>query len=387
MLSTVLCLLCSLCLSGKEVADGGDLRLDRRDAGAAERGAARHAVGERDVGVNVLAEPLAVLPEQCEWQLFEYGGMLDAVGHELTGDLIRCAEGQPLFRQVVREIGRVQEAALRRAVHIAGAGLHRGDHRREHTQAHFYGVHAVEHGLLVLLHIQGEVGPQGVQGDRGCPGPQGEQGVQGPQGEKGDTGEQGPQGEKGDTGEKGEQGIQGPKGENGEAPVITVAEDTPRSYKLHFQSGEQELTTPNLFAPFTEYHVDLSAANSTLNIPLKDLVLTYQRSSASALRISIAPKDAAAPVLVDIRRTTIYDGSTIETQTMNSTTVSASVALDGTVYTNSQETHNMRIRQQDPATKLWSMCEINSFLSAAGARCSIRIQWSEYDVTYEPPTA
>ena len=214
-----------------------------------------------------------------------------------------------------------------------------------------------------------------MQGDRSCPGPQGEQGVQGPQGEKGDTGE------------KGEQGIQGPKGENGETPVITVAEDTPCSYKLHFQSGEQELTPPNLFAPFTEYHVDLSAANSTLNIPLKDLALTYQRSSASALRISIAPKDAAAPVLVGIRRTTIYDGSTIETQTMNSTTVSASVALDGTVYTNSQETHNMRIRQQDPATKLWSMCEINSFLSAGGARCSIRIQWSEYDVTYEPPTA
>ena len=80
--------------------------------------------------------------------------------------------------------------------------------------------------------VHGIVGPQGVQGDRGCPGPQGEQGVQGPQGEKGDTGE------------KGEQGIQGPKGENGETPVITVAEDTPRSYKLHFQSGEQELTTP-----------------------------------------------------------------------------------------------------------------------------------------------
>ena len=387
MLSTVLYLLCSLCLSGKEVADRGDLRLDRRGAGAAERGAARHAVGERDGGVNVLAEPLAVLPEQRERQLLEHGGVLDAVGHELAGDLIRRAEGQPLLCQIVREIGRVQEAALRRAVHIAGAGLHRGDHRREHTQAHFYGVHAVEHGLFVFLHIQGEVGPQGVQGDRGCPGPQGEQGVQGPQGEKGDTGEQGPQGEKGDTGEKGEQGIQGPKGENGETPVITVAEDTPRSYKLHFQSGEQELTTPNLFAPFTEYHVDLSAANSTLNIPLKDLALTYQRSSASALRISIAPKDAAAPVLVDIRRTTIYDGSTIETQTMNSATVSASVALDGTVYTNSQETHNMRIRQQDPATKLWSMCEINSFLSTAGARCSIRIQWSEYDVTYEPPTA
>lgn len=126
------------------------------------------------------------------------------------------------------------------------------------------------------------------------------------------------------------------------------------------------MTTPILFAPFTEYHVDLSAADSTLNIPLKDLILTYQRASASALRISIAPKNTAAPVLVDLRRTTIYDGSTIETQTLNGSSISASIAIDGTMYTNSQETHNMCIRQQDPVTKLWSMCEINSFLSAGG---------------------
>ena len=216
--------------------------------------------------------------------------------------------------------------------------------------------------------MRGDPGPVGPQGDRGCPGPQGEQGIQGPQGEKGEQGE---------------------KGGVGETSVITVAEDTPRSYKLRFQTSEQELTTPNLFAPFTEYHVDLSAADSTwkLNIPLKDLILTYQRSSTGALRISIAPKDAAAPVLVDLRRTTIYDGSTIETQTLNGSSISVSLAIDGTVYTNSQETHNMRIRQQNPVTKLWSMCEINSFLSAGGARCSIRIQWSEYDVTYAAPTA
>lgn len=143
------------------------------------------------------------------------------------------------------------------------------------------------------------------------------------------------------------------------------------------------MTTPNLFAPFTEYHVDLSAADSTLNIPLKDL---NQRALASALRISIVPKNTAAPVLVDLRRTTIYDGSTIETQTLSGSSISASIAIDGTVYTNSQETHNMRIRQQDPVTKLWSMCEINSFLSAGGARCSIRIQWSEYDVACAAPT-
>ena len=245
------------------------------------------------------------------------------------------------------------------------------------------------------------MGPRGIRGEQGCPGPAGPRGSvgpmgpRGPQGVRGDPGPVGPQGVRGPVGPKGDPGPQGPigprgergeKGDTSETPVITVAEDTPLSYKLHFQTSEQELTTPNLFAPFTEYHVDLSAADSTLNIPLKDLILTYQRASASALRISIAPKNTAAPVLVDLRRTTIYDGSTIETQTLNGSSISASIAIDGTVYTNSQETHNMRIRQQDPVTKLWSMCEINSFLSAGGARCSIRIQWSEYDVAYAAPT-
>ena len=258
---------------------------------------------------------------------------------------------------------------------------------------------AGEQGPIGEQGPQGEIGPQGVQGDRGCPGPQGEQGLQGPQGEKGDPGErgeqgiqgekgdtgaQGPQGEKGDPGERGEQGIQG---EPGEAPVITVAEDTPLSYKLHFQSGAQELTTPNLFAPFTEYHADLSVVNSTLTIPLKDLILTYQSVSTSGLRITAAPKDTAAPVLADIRRTSIYNASTVETYTLNNASVSARTVLDDLVYTNSQETHKMTIRQQDPLTKLWSLCEIHSFLSAAGARVSVRIQWTEYDVSYTAPTA
>ena len=48
-----------------------------------------------------------------------------------------------------------------------------------------------------------------------------------------------------------------------------------------------------------------------------------------------APKDAAAPVLVDLQRTTIYDDSTIETQPLNGSSISASLAIVGTVYSNS----------------------------------------------------
>ena len=131
-------------------------------------------------------------------------------------------------------------------------------------------------------------------------------------------------------------------------------ESTPISYKLNFKTFEQDITTPNLFAHYSEYHADLSAVNSVLTIPLKNLVLTYQTTSASAVRISIAPKESGASVLIDMRRTSIYNASTIETQTLGNTTVSGRTVIDEIVYSKSQETHNVIIRQQDPETKLWS---------------------------------
>lgn len=167
-------------------------------------------------------------------------------------------------------------------------------------------------------------------------------------------GEQGPQGEIGPQGVQGDRGCPGPQSENGETPVITVSESMPISYKLNFKTSEQDITTPNLFAPYSEYHADLSAVNSVLTIPLKNLVLTYQTTSASAVRISIAPKESGASVLIDMRRTSIYNASTIEAQTLDNTTVSGRTVIDEIVYSKSQETHNVRIRQQDPETKLWS---------------------------------
>lgn len=237
---------------------------------------------------------------------------------------------------------------------------------------------------------QGELGPQGVQGDKSCPSPQGEQGIPGPEGPAGPRGEQGvqgPKGDKGDTGEQGVQGIQGEKGETGETPVITVVEDTPLSYKLNFKTSIDDITTPNLFKTLDEYHVDLSASGSTLNIPLGSLVLTYQNTSTTSVRISVAAKNTENPVLTDMRRITIYNGSSVESQTYNNTLVSTKTILDDLMYTQSQESHSIQIRQQNPDTKLWSLCKIHSFISNGGARTSVWIQWSEVNVSYEAPTS
>ena len=115
-----------------------------------------------------------------------------------------------------------------------------------------------------------------------------------------------------------------------------------------------------------------------------DVCGAYLTTSSSALRISIAPKDTASPVVADIRRTTIYNGSTVETETLNGTSISGSLSLDGTVYTNSQESHSMRIRQQDPVTKLWSLCRsIPSCLPAVPPTVSV-LPETELPVVFAP---
>ncbi len=168
---------------------------------------------------------------------------------------------------------------------------------------------------------------------------------------------------------------------------MTVTKNTPLIYKLNFKTTTQDITTPNLIAPLTEYHVDISATNSVLTIPIDNLILTYQNISTTAVKISVSPKNTAVPVLTDMRRTTLYGAGTIEVQTFDNTTVSKELVLDSLVYSLSQEEHSMKIRQQNPETKLWSLCEIHSFISNGGARTSVWVQWSETDVTYSVPTA
>lgn len=152
----------------------------------------------------------------------------------------------------------------------------------------------------------------------------------------------GPPGPKGERGEKGDTGPQGEKGDTGEPPVITVVEDTPLTYKLNFKTSADDITTPNLFKPLEEYHVDLSATNSALNIPLGSLILTYQNTSTTSVRITVASKDTAVPVLADMRRISIYNGSSVESQTYNSVNVTT--------------------------------------------RTSVWVQWCEVDVSYAAPT-
>lgn len=266
---------------------------------------------------------------------------------------------------------------------------------------------------------QGVTGPQGIQGDSGCQGPQGEQGPMGPAGVKGDTGPigpqgptgatptveigsvssgnsaavtasstetgvlldfvvpvgpAGPQGDQGATGPSGVKGDTGPQGASGETPKIIEVENTKTKYILSFTTSTQSIISPNLKSNTETYNADLSTIGSTLRIPLENLTLIAQSTTASSLRLSIQPTTTGTSVLADIRRVSIYD-SAMDVQTNNNFTISANLVLDDIIYTQSQEMHWIRIRLQDPTSKLWSMCEIRTFASQGGARTSICVEW------------
>ncbi len=122
-----------------------------------------------------------------------------------------------------------------------------------------------------------------------------------------------------------------------------------------------------------------------MNIPLDSLILTVEYGSSTSIRMAIRAADSSAPVLADIRRTSIYGLGTIEVQTNNNVTITGRLSLDDIIYSQSEETHWMRIRMQNPTTKLWSMCEVRTFASQGGARTSVIVEWLYTGVTFQAP--
>ena len=154
-----------------------------------------------------------------------------------------------------------------------------------------------------------------------------------------------------------------------------MAEDTPDSYRLTFTSGGQQITTPNLKAAPESYNYNLSASGSSASIPLGALTLTLTASSLQSLQASVSPASAGQTVPADIRQTSIYSTGTALGQTYNNLPITGSVPLGDVIYNESQAMNWIWVRQQDPSTGQWSMCEVKIFSSNLAARTSVCVQW------------
>lgn len=134
------------------------------------------------------------------------------------------------------------------------------------------------------------------------------------------------------------------------------------------------------------YHYDLSASGAQANIALENVNYRLQ-SNGSTLALYIGPSAAAGmnSVVVDMKRVAQYDGASVESTWYDSLTLNISTQFDSTVYGGSREEHHMRIRQKNPTTGNWDMCEVTTFISGPLSRVDVFVKWIGKDIAYVAP--
>lgn len=231
---------------------------------------------------------------------------------------------------------------------------------------------------------KGDTGPQGPQGEQGLKGDAGPQGPQGEQGLQGNTGPQGPQGLQGEPGPKGDTGPQGPQGEPGkDGTEILLIEDSPLAYKLQFKTAENTIITPNLKTNYSIHSANLKSSGSYLEVPVGNIIYRVE-SSAIDLRVRLRAAEEEASIVVDIKKFAQYNATASDSGTNDNYTLTSNfLTIDSNSYYSSNEYHVTRIRQQDPETNLWSLCDVHLFASSGGARVDVWVEWKGEGLSYD----
>lgn len=137
-------------------------------------------------------------------------------------------------------------------------------------------------------------------------------------------------------------------------------------------TGATGNTGPSAIAPLAVYNVNINGTGKSYDVKIKNVIYRLSYSSADAVNLKLL-STGGGTILVDVRRFSCFNSS-VEGQTLNNYNLTPTpVDIDSIIYSNSVETHQTRIRQQDPITKLWSLYDVNLFVSANGSRTTIWI--------------
>lgn len=206
--------------------------------------------------------------------------------------------------------------------------------------------------------IQGEQGPVGPTGSQGAEGPQGLQGVTGPQGEVGPIGFQGPPGPQGVPGLQGDIGPTGPQG----------------------PQGATGATGPAGTGPVIIQNFDISAVGSEGEFIVGNVMIRMSYTTAEYLSTTVLP--VSGPVRIDLKRANQYDIVGVDGTSFDNYQLSSPQSLDLVLFSKSREMGRIWLRQQDPVTQLWTLHEIDTFVSASGARTTVWVYLIEQDVAF-----
>jgi hypothetical protein len=134
--------------------------------------------------------------------------------------------------------------------------------------------------------------------------------------------------------------------------------------------------TPNLLraAADSMYSADLSIPGSSLSVRVGNIIYTISNLPKNDV-VKVELKALSGSVSADVKRFAQFGATGIDSAHWDNTTITTTpLTIDETVLNSTNEYHVTRIRQQDPATGLWSVYAVYLFASGLGARTDVWVQ-------------
>ncbi|MDR1736195.1 MAG: hypothetical protein LBR85_04920 [Oscillospiraceae bacterium] len=129
---------------------------------------------------------------------------------------------------------------------------------------------------------------------------------------------------------------------------------------------------------------DVSVPGSSLSARVGNLIYTVSNLEKKDV-VKVDIRAASGSVLADVKRFAQFGATGIDSAHWDNITFTATpFTIDETVLNTTNEFHTTRIRQQDPATGLWSVYDVHLFASNLGARTDIWVQQIGTGRTYAP---
>lgn len=136
--------------------------------------------------------------------------------------------------------------------------------------------------------------------------------------------------------------------------------------------------------PMNESHLlNCTATDHTAVLPCQALAIIIQHHSSDSIRLILQVSERYTSIKTDIQKICFFDHGAFEFQSISRKLERDTVDYEDILSCHSQEIHWIRVRQQNPDTLLWSMCEIRIFASDHGHRTSVCIEWFYVDIPFD----
>ncbi|MDR2202133.1 MAG: hypothetical protein LBP26_05155 [Clostridiales bacterium] len=112
--------------------------------------------------------------------------------------------------------------------------------------------------------------------------------------------------------------------------------------------------------------------------------LTYRVSHSAGTDLSVSLKATTIlNVLADVKKFAQFNAAGVESVSYDATVFNLNwVKIDSISYNRSNEYHVTRIRQQDPRTKQWMLCDVHLFSSDGANRVNAWVEWKGQNLRF-----